>query len=204
MKKFFALMLMALAWIAPVAAIANQIGTVQLTTSELPIHFDAGPQNVTYYELPSGWQTLTLTFRSNGFFTNSPGAHIFISLQNSDHHSWIDGQGVIIGNVSEAPGGCPGTSVMEVERYFQGGMYLYSDSCSAPLKDNTPYRIVIHNSYDFSGLSYWIYHDGMLVSHATSGEFARDGHGLWIGYVFGDPDTKWSIDFSDIRMSVDP
>lgn len=115
--------------------------------------------------VPFGMTTMVMRFdfKSNGFFTAEPAAHLPILLlakwQNSNPTppspgagaGLLLGRGIIIGNVSTAANGCSGGNIVEIESFRPTSNRLYPASCSAGgtgtsnvrLADNTTYHIDI-------------------------------------------------------------
>lgn len=90
--------------------------------------------------MPSGKTTMVMgfDFRSNGFFTAEPGAHLPILMGKWKNNGpsgspagYIVGRGIIIGTVSGHPSGCSALNIIEIESFRPTSNKLYRGSCSA-------------------------------------------------------------------------
>jgi hypothetical protein len=87
-----------------------------ITTDSTPWVFDNSSPALDYYSLAStslsgynigsGRKTFSFDFTSNSYFTENSGGHFAVVLRNNlaaISSGWIQGQGIIIGNVSSTP-----------------------------------------------------------------------------------------------------
>jgi hypothetical protein len=167
--------------------------------------------------VPAGMRSHTLRcrFRSDGFFRAEPGAHFAIGLTgawrktNPHGTSWnglLAGRGVIVGNVSGAPNGCPRWPVVQIESFRTHGNALYVDSGSIRLEDENWYDLTLTSHLD--GRIDYVLSDGagLRLSHAhvidATDEVPSGLGGWWITHVFAGSDAQaaWSFDIADLDV----
>jgi len=167
---------------------------------------------------PAGMQahTMRLRFRSNGFFNDEPAAHFALGLTGAwrkadpDAASWnglLVGRGIIIGNVSGAPNGCPRWPVVQVESFRTRGNALYFDSGSVILEDDIWYGLELTARLD-GHIAYVLRDDAdQLLSQAHVVDDTRDVPsdlgGWWITHVFAGSSAhaEWSFDIADLHVA---
>lgn len=96
-----------------------------------------------------GWvQRLSLRLRSRGWFSRNPGGHCALAIRaavtlppDRPAPGSLEGLGLAIGNVSEAPNGCPQPPAAQVESFWYGGNRLVPGAWSAPLAEDRWYAI---------------------------------------------------------------
>lgn len=88
-------------------------------------------------------QRLSLRLRSRGWFTRNPGGHCALAIRaavtlppDRPPPGSLEGLGLAIGNVSEAPNGCPQPPAAQVESFWYGGNRLVPGAWSAPLAED--------------------------------------------------------------------
>lgn len=91
-------------------------------------------------------QRLSLRLRSRGWFTRNPGGHCALAIRaavtlppDRPAPGSLEGLGLAIGNVSEAPNGCPLPPAAQVESFWYGGNRLVPGAWSAPLAEDRWY-----------------------------------------------------------------
>ncbi|MEO8672424.1 MAG: hypothetical protein ABI411_13995 [Tahibacter sp.] len=160
-------------------------------------------------------QHMRFGFRSGGFFTAEPDAHLAIGVagrwrkDNPSTPSFdgcLMGRGIIIGNVSGAPQGCPQAPVVQIESFRRDGNALFATTCSPRLQDDVDYEITLWA--DVHGAI------GYRVCNASKEPLAEcrvNDHGAnipaglggwWITHVFSDshPDADWTLAFVDLSI----
>jgi len=159
--------------------------------------------------------TMRLRFRSNGFFAAEPAAHFALGLTGAwrkadpDAAAWnglLAGRGVILGNVSGAPNGCPRWPVVQIESFRTHGNALYFDSGSIVLQDETWYDLELTAHLD--GRIDYVLGDaaGHRLSQARVVDDTDDVPsglgGWWITHVFAGSDAHaaWSMDIADLDV----
>jgi len=176
--------------------------------------------------LPAGTTNMQLafTFKSSGFFTSEPGAHIAVGTTANWQKAnvagmggFLEGRGIVLGNVEGAPDGCTVGPIVEIEPWRRPPLTnpptpdikLYPSSCSALLSENTSYavNIVADNVGD---ISYTLHAGSHLISSssiADSTNYITPGLGGWFMlFVFGDgdqtqADSSWTLTFSNVTVT---
>lgn len=95
-------------------------------------------------------QTLSFEFQTPDYFIEDNKGHFFLMLMADAPHTYLNGRGVIIGNVSGYPasvGGCsksPYANAVVVEHFWKNGNCVYgSTTSSVPLSNNVRYKLTI-------------------------------------------------------------
>jgi hypothetical protein len=126
-------------------------------------------------------QRLSLRLRSRGWFTRNPGGHCALAIRaavtlppDRPAPGSLEGLGLAIGNVSEAPNGCPQPPAAQVESFWYGGNRLVPGAWSASLAEDRWYAFEL--SVDASA---------RLVARVTD---VADG-ALLADLAYADPDA---------------
>lgn len=158
--------------------------------------------------------TLSLRFRSRGFFRAEPAAHVALGVTGewrkadpnaADWNGRLAGRGAILGNVSGAPGGCAEAPVLQLESFHARGNALIAGSASPRLAEEHWYALELHA--DLGGRLGCRLHDetGRLLHAAEVDDAGADVPpglgGWWITHVFSDlhPQQDWALDLVDLR-----
>jgi hypothetical protein len=170
-------------------------------------------------------------FRSNDYFVRNPNAHIAIALRNKNEDTlnqfrrWIVGNGIVIGNVSEYPGGRgnPSFPSAQVEKWFISGSVQSNDlipesSWRGQFSDNRNYQIIIDSVADkYLNRVYaryqiidkdlnnqLLFDSGIIVTSDLVGLDLQNNIDVLFGHVFATyPATgNWSLNFSNVKIIV--
>ena len=167
--------------------------------------------------MPAGMhsQVMRFRFRSRGFFTQEPGAHVDLGLTGAwrkddpatpVHEGLLVGRGIIIGNVSQAQQGCAGARMIQIEAFYRRGNRLFGDSCSPPLQEQAWYSLsVVAGS---NGQIGYVLRDawGEVLArhlvHDLTDQVPADLGGWWIGHVFSNSNVQadWAVDFAGLEV----
>ncbi len=157
-------------------------------------------------------QCMRLRFRSGSFFRAEPEAHLALGVSGawrktdpSGAAGRIVGRGLIIGNVSGAPGGCADAPVVQIESFRSNGNALFPGSCSPRLDDDIWYALEFSASKDGS-IAYRLY-DGSdkLLAQAgvqdTTPDIPPDLGGWWILHAFSDRylERDWTFEIRNLQ-----
>ena len=154
-------------------------------------------------------------FRSRGLFTVEPSAHLALGLtgdwrkpdpSSSAFTGRVIGRGIIIGNVSGAPFGCPRAPVVQLESFHRSGNRLVNASGSDILEERRWYHLEV--SATLAGVMRYRLEDdsGQMISEATDNDAGADVSpalgGWWITHVFSDqhPEQNWGFDVADLSI----
>lgn len=95
-------------------------------------------------------QTLSFEFETDSYFKEGNIGHLFLMLSADAPHKYLNGRGVIIGNVSKYPasqGGCSPSGVKNavvIETFWKTGNCVYGElSSSVPLVNDVRYKLTI-------------------------------------------------------------
>lgn len=160
-------------------------------------------------------QVMRFRFRSRGFFSHAPAAHITIGLTGAwrkddpattRQEGLLVGRGLIIGTVSAAAHGCQQASVAEIEGYYRHANRLYPSSCSPSLAEDTWYQFTL--MADSNQRVGYVLRDArghVLARHMVQDVGNRvpaNLGGWWISHVFSNtnPKADWAIDFASVHV----
>lgn len=159
-------------------------------------------------------QAISFLFYAQDYFGQNPAAHIAVLLKGrwafddpatATREGELSGRGIVIGDVSARPDGCPTARTAQVESFWKTGNALFPATCSTPLRDNAWYRVLILAS-NARGITYQISDpDGATVyaNHAMHdpGAHIDEALGGWaILQVFESVRAPtWRLWFDDVR-----
>ena len=158
-------------------------------------------------------QIMRLRFRSRGLFDAEPEAHLALGLMGQwrkpnpivASSAVLTGRGVIIGNVSAAPNGCPEFPVVQIESYYTNGNALFADTGSDRLREDTWYSLEFGASADGRS-SYELRDGGALLGMKSiiddSPNIPPNLGGWWICHAFSDRhlERDWEFDAADLAI----
>jgi hypothetical protein len=158
-------------------------------------------------------QILRLRFRSRGLFDAEPESHLALGIMGQwrkpnpvvANSAVLTGRGVIIGNVSAAPNGCPEFPVVQIESYYTNGNALFAQTCSCRLHENTWYSLEVGASSD--GRSFYELRDNESSLETKSiiddsPNIPSNLGGWWICHAFSDLhlERDWEFDIADVEI----
>jgi|GEM_PF-1921617 hypothetical protein len=190
------------------AASAGAVGSGIAGVDTLGVPEAAAPAGVSE-------QFLRLRFRSRGFFTAEPEAHLALGVMgtwrktdpSSGGGGLLIGHGLIIGNVSGAPDGCREAPVVQIESFRATSNALLAGTCSPRLEESAWYRLQLRATRN-GGIAYLL-HDasGTVLTNVAGSDPAADVPpglgGWWITHVFSDhhPERDWVFDIADLEIA---
>ncbi|WP_019573365.1 hypothetical protein [Curvibacter lanceolatus] len=171
--------------------------------------------------LPDGYYeylNLTFDFLSNGYFAANPTAHIFVCVRQDPAlvGKQIRGQGIVLGNVSLAPGGTPFFPSTQIETWCNGiypGSYLLSAPGAPPiLEDGVIYtfQIFTHVTPDRSvqTIRYRVWQGSSMLYDSGNvtdpNQYFDPAHsGAYAGHVFDtSTDPGWGFTIDNVFLST--
>lgn len=189
--------------------------------SQNNVNLWVGPDN----ELHTRWN-VTFQFTSHGYFAQCPYGHFIMVMRKSGDLTWdaqgnpvstIRGQGVLFGNVSLAPNGCPVVPGSQIETLFKGlaepGMYLMTAPAGNPpqIQDGVPYTVQMLSFMSADRTMQWvryliwqtggakIYDSDWVID--PNKWFDPASNILWVGHVFGNPGT-WDVSITNVLVAA--
>jgi hypothetical protein len=194
------------------------------------ITMDYWQNNLTLYTAPSGFhQRFYVVFNvlSNGYFAANPTGHFILVLRKSGDAVWgadgqivssnIRGQGVLFGNVSQAPNGCQVVPGTQLETLFKGlgtnpeGDLLLTPSTTPPpqMHDGVQYTVMllsdISTDRKTQTLRYLLWAQGQEIYDSgyvndPNTLFDASANDVWVGHVFDNPGT-WTVNISNVTVA---
>jgi hypothetical protein len=158
-------------------------------------------------------QRLDLRFRSQGYFSHNPSGHFALGLRartllppDDPPPGGLEGIGVVIGNVSEAPGGCALPPCVQIESFWRGGNQLAVGTGGPPLCEAHWYALALAAD-DHGGLRYALRDEsGALLAECAYRDTqawrrAPDLGGWFLGAGFAEQSSgEWCAQFEDFRL----
>ncbi|WP_027477904.1 hypothetical protein [Curvibacter gracilis] len=185
------------------------------------VELNPSVESVVIAALPDGFHADTviqLTLRSNGYFTQNPDAHApLVTRQDlALNGKAIRGQGMLFGNVSQAPGGNPIHPSLQAETWCNGigdGSFLLNGQSTPPvLSDGVDYQVTLHTHvgtdrsdqfirFQIRGADGVSYESGEI--HDPNTAFDATKNGIWIGHVFQNPlAAPWTLKVYGITVTL--
>lgn len=162
----------------------------------------------------AGEQIMRLRFRSRGLFDAEPESHVALGIAGQwrkpnpivANSALLTGRGVIIGNVSGAPNGCPEFPVVQFESFYTNGNALFAGTGSRRLREKTWYALEVGTARD--GRTYYDIRDGNGDSVDArsivdaSPNVPPDLGGWWICHAFSDRhlERDWEFEIADVAI----
>jgi len=192
---------------------------IRISAADVELNSSVG--SVVIASPPDGFHADTLvqfTLRSDGYFTQNPGAHAPLVTRQDLALSGkaIRGQGMLFGNVSLAPGGNPLHPSVQAETWCNGvgdGSYLLNGQGTPPvLSDGVDYQITLHTHvgadrsdqfirFQIRGSDGVDYDSGAI--HDPNIAFDATKNGVWIGHVFQNPmAAPWTLRVYGITVTL--
>ena len=158
-------------------------------------------------------QVMRFRFRSRGYFDAEPESHLALGVMGGwrkanpivANSALLAGRGVIIGNVSAAPNGCPEFPVVQIESFYTNGNALFAGTGSRRLREALWYSLEFGASAD--GKTFYELSDGEMPLGAESivddsPDIPPKLGGWWICHVLSDLhlERDWEFDVADLAI----